>query len=84
MYSPAQQADGDLSTPARSLISSAGARTFGLAFNTHDSALPISATLSASESRQAPRAARSMTVHRAPPPAVRLRDGSRPGNVLRE
>jgi sugar lactone lactonase YvrE len=84
MYSPAQQVGGDLSAPARTLITSTGARTFGLAFNTHDAALPIASTLSASEARQAPRAARSMTVHRAPPPTVRLRDGSRPGSVLRE
>ena len=48
MYSPAQQTAGDLSAPARTLITSVDDRTFGLAFNTHDPALPIASTLSAS------------------------------------
>ena len=83
MYSPAQQSGGDLTAPARTLISSTGARTFGLAFNTHDPALPIASTLSASAASRGPNAPHFMSVHRAPPPAVHLRDGSRPGSVRR-
>jgi len=83
MYSPAQQSGGDVSAPTRTLATTTGDRTFGLAFNTHDAALPIASTISASESSRAPRAPRSTTVHRAPPPTVHLRDGSRPGSVRR-
>ena len=83
MYSPAQRSGGDLSAPARALVTSVGARTFGLAFNTHDPALPIASTLSATTASVAPRGPRSAIVHRAPPPLVHPRDGSRPGRVLR-
>jgi sugar lactone lactonase YvrE len=84
MYSPAQQESGDLSTPARTLTASTGERTFGLAFNTHDAALPIASTLVAasrtSGTRHAPRA---LAVTRAAPPTVHPGDGSRPGYVAR-
>jgi sugar lactone lactonase YvrE len=83
MYSPSQQSGGDLSAPARTLVSSAGARTFGLAFNTHDAALPIASTLSARAGARAPRTPRAMAVHRAPPPVVHSHDGSRPGSLRR-
>jgi sugar lactone lactonase YvrE len=83
MYSPAQQTSGDLSAPARTLTSSTGERTFGLAFNAHDAALPIASTLvsasSASRTAQVPQA---MRARRAAPPTVHVRDGSRPGHVL--
>jgi sugar lactone lactonase YvrE len=84
MYSPAQQESGDLSTPARTLTASTGERTFGLAFNTHDAALPIASTLVAasrtSGTRHAPRA---LAATRAAPPTVHPGDGSRPGYVAR-
>ncbi|MDQ2766700.1 MAG: hypothetical protein M3Y30_06045, partial [Gemmatimonadota bacterium] len=83
MYAPSQQSAGDLSAPARTLITTSGDRSFGLAFNTHDAALPIASTLTASRASRSPRAPRSMTVHRAPPPTGYARDGSRPGSVLR-
>lgn len=85
MYSPAQQASGDLSVPARTLASSTGERTFGLAFNAHDVALPIASTLiSASSASRTARVPRAMRVRRAPPPTVHMRDGSRPGQLLRK
>jgi ligand-binding sensor domain-containing protein len=74
MYSPAQQTSGDLSVAARTLTASTGERTFGLAFNTHDTALPISpafASLGAS------------AVRRAAAPQAHIRDGSRPGMLRR-
>lgn len=84
MFSPAQLASGDLSTPARTLRASTGERTFGIAFNAHDSALPIASTLaSASRASSAARVPRAMQLHRAAPPTVHVRDGSRPGHVLR-
>ena len=84
MYSPAQQAAGDVSLPARTLTTTAGYRTFGLAFDTHDAALPIAATLaSSSRAARAPRVPSAMTVHRAPLPVVHARDGSKPGSVRR-
>jgi sugar lactone lactonase YvrE len=84
MYSPAQQASGDLSVPARTLTSSTGERTFGLAFNAHDAALPIASTLvSASSASRTARVPRAMSARRAAPPTVHVRDGSRPGQVLR-
>ena len=84
MFSPAQQASGDLSTPARTLSTSSGERTFGLAFNTHDASLPIASTLmsSASASRSG-RAPRSIGAHRSAPPTLHPNDGSRPGHVVR-
>jgi ligand-binding sensor domain-containing protein len=88
MYSPAQQLSGDISSPARTLTASTGERTFGLAFNAHDAALPIASTL-VSESRgsrtsRAARSARASTASRAAPPTLHQGDGSRPGNVVRE
>jgi ligand-binding sensor domain-containing protein len=84
MYSPAQQASGDLSVPARTLSSSTGERTFGLAFNAHDAALPIASTLvSASRASSAARVPRAMQALRAAPPIVHALDGSRPGSLLR-
>jgi sugar lactone lactonase YvrE len=84
MFSPAQQASGDFSTPARTLTASTGERTFGLAFNAHDSALPIASTLvSASTASRSVRAARSPSASRAAPPTIHPDDGSRPGSVVR-
>jgi sugar lactone lactonase YvrE len=84
MYSPAQQASGDLSVPARTLTSSTGERTFGLAFNAHDAALPIASTLvSASSASHTARVPRAISARRSAPPTVHVRDGSRPGQVLR-
>ena len=84
MYSPAQQESGDLSTPARTLTASTGERTFGLAFNTHDAALPIASTLvAASRTSGAGRALRMVAANRAAPPVLHPNDGSRPGNVMR-
>jgi sugar lactone lactonase YvrE len=85
MYSPAQQLSGDLSSAARTLTASTGERTFGLAFNTHDAALPIASTLvSASRaSRSTARMPRATVASRAAPPALHPGDGSRPGSVVR-
>jgi sugar lactone lactonase YvrE len=83
LYSPAQQSSGDLSVPARTLATTTGDRSFALAFNAHDAALPIASTISASASSRTSRAPRARTVHRMPPPTVHLRDGSRPGSVRR-
>ena len=86
MYSPLQQSGGDVSVPARTLVTTTGDRTFGLAFNTHDAALPIASTISASAGAGASRSARApraTAVHCMPPPAVHPRDGSRPGSVRR-
>jgi hypothetical protein len=84
MFSPAQQSSGDLSVPARTLSAATGERTFGLAFNAHDAALPIASTIStANGASHAPGMPRARAVHRAPPPAVHVRDGSRPGSVRR-
>jgi sugar lactone lactonase YvrE len=84
MYSPAQQLSGDLSAGARTLTASTGERTFGLAFNTHDAALPIASTLvSESRTSRAARAPRSPVANRAAPPTPHPGDGSRPGNVVR-
>jgi len=84
MYSPAQQESGDFSSPARTLTASSGERTFGLAFNTHDSALPIASTLvAASRTSGAGRVLRVLAANRAAPPVLHPADGSRPGNVLR-
>ena len=85
MYSPAQLTSGDLSVPARTLTASTGDRTFGLAFNAHDGALPIASTLvSASRASSTARAPRALYVGRAAPPIVRVGDGSRPGSVVRK
>jgi len=75
MYSPAQMTSGDLSVPARTLTASSGERTFGLAFNTHDAALPISPAFAS--------VAGANAVRRALPPQVHIRDGSRPGTLRR-
>ena len=84
LYSPAQQASGDLSSPARTLTASTGERTFGLAFNTHDAALPIAATLVASSRVSGTRhASPAVGAIRAAPPVLHPGDGSRPGNVVR-
>ena len=84
MYSPALQQSGDLSVPARTLTSSTGERTFGLAFNTHDAALPMARTLvSTSRASHAARMPRATVAMRAPPPALHPGDGSRPGSVVR-
>jgi hypothetical protein len=84
MYSPAQQQSGDLTLAARTLTASTGERTFGLAFNAHDAALPIASTLvSASRASRTARASRPMAVRRAAPPSVHPGDGSRPGSVVR-
>jgi sugar lactone lactonase YvrE len=84
MYSPAQQSSGDLSVAARTLTAAAGERTFGLAFNAHDAALPIASTLvSASSVSSSSRPPRTIAVLRDPPPLVHLGDGSRPGSVVR-
>jgi sugar lactone lactonase YvrE len=84
MYSPALQESGDLSAPSRTLTSSAGERTFGLAFDTHDAALPIARTLvSASSASHTARAPRAMAAVRAAPPTLHPGDGSRPGRVVR-
>jgi len=85
MYSPAQQSGGDFASPARTLTASTGERTFGLAFNTHDAALPIARTLvSASRVSHTSSAPRAMAVHRSAPPTLHPGDGSRPGSVVRE
>ena len=76
MYSPAQLVSGDLSIPARTLTAGSGERTFGLGFNAHDSALPISRAFGVTGGVSAPR--------RAAPPEVHLRDGSRPGTLRRK
>jgi hypothetical protein len=84
MYSPAQQSTGDFAVAARTLTASTGERTFGLAFNAHDAALPIASTLiSASRASRAARPPRTMTVRRDPPPALHPGDGSRPGHIVR-
>jgi sugar lactone lactonase YvrE len=84
MYSPAQQSSGDIAVAARTLSASTGERTFGLAFNTHDAALPIASTLvSASRASRAARPPRTMSVRRDPPPALHPGDGSRPGHIVR-
>lgn len=71
LFSPAQLTSGDLSVPARTLTVGSGERTFGLAFNTHDGALPISPAFGFSGGMSAP--------HRVAPPPVHIGDGSRPG-----
>lgn len=84
MYSPSQQASGDISIAARTLTAAAGERTFGLAFNTHDAALPLASTLvSASSASRSSRSPRTTTVLRDAPPTVHVGDGSRPGSVVR-
>lgn len=84
MYSPTLFVSGDLSLPSRTLTALTGERTFGLAFNTHDPALPIATSIaSANGVARVPRAPRAATVRRAPPPRAHWRDGSRPGSVLR-
>jgi sugar lactone lactonase YvrE len=75
MFSPAQFASGDLSVPARTLTAGSGERTFGLAFNTHDGALPISPEFGFTGGMSVP--------HRAAPPQVHIGDGSRPGMLRR-
>ncbi|HEY2896694.1 MAG TPA: hypothetical protein VGJ12_06120 [Gemmatimonadaceae bacterium] len=84
MYSPAQQLSGDLSAPARTLTAFSGERTFGLAFNTHDAALPIASTLiSASRVSHTAPVPRAVAASRAAPPTLHPGDGSRPGSVVR-
>jgi sugar lactone lactonase YvrE len=83
MYSPSQQTSGDISVAARTLTAAAGERTFGLAFNAHDAALPIASTLMSASSVSSPRPARTNTILRDAPPVVHLGDGSRPGSVVR-
>ncbi len=75
MFSPAQLTSGDLSAPARILTAASGGRTFGLGFDTHDAALPISSSYAFVGGASTPR--------RSTPPQVHFRDGSRPGNVQR-
>jgi sugar lactone lactonase YvrE len=85
MYSPAQQSSGDFSSAARTLTSSTGERTFGLAFNTHDAALPIARTLvSASRASRTNSAPRRLAVRRSAPPTLHPGDGSRPGSIVHE
>jgi ligand-binding sensor domain-containing protein len=81
MFSPSQLSSGDVTAGARTLTSAAGDESFGIAFNTHASELPIASTLTTSS--HASRAPHSLAVHRAPPPLVRLHDGSSPGRVRR-
>ncbi|MEP7087887.1 MAG: hypothetical protein ABI884_11315 [Gemmatimonadota bacterium] len=71
MFSPSQLASGDLTVPARTLTAGSGEKTFGLAFNTHDSALPISPAFG--------RLGGGSARLRAAPPVVHIGDGSRPG-----
>ncbi len=75
MYSPAQLLSGDLTLPARTLRVASGERTFGLAFNTHDSTLPVAPQFGVTGGASTPL--------RAAPPPVHVRDGSRPGTVRR-
>jgi sugar lactone lactonase YvrE len=84
MYSPAQQASGELTLATRTLTASTGERTFGLAFNTHDAALPIAATLiSGTNAARTARLPRPTAVRRSAPPVPHTGDGSRPGSVVR-
>jgi sugar lactone lactonase YvrE len=75
MYSPAQLTSGDLSVPARTLTAGSGGRSFGLAFNTHDGALPISPEFGFTGGMG--------SAQRAAPPQVHTGDGSRPGMLRR-
>lgn len=81
MYSPAQLTSGDISTGARTLTSAVGEESFGIAFDTHSSELPIASTISTSS--HASHVPHSLAVHRAPPPVAHLHDGSTPGRVRR-
>ncbi|HEY8795970.1 MAG TPA: hypothetical protein VIM15_13615 [Gemmatimonadaceae bacterium] len=75
MFSPAQLTSGDVTSPARTLTAGTGERTFGLGFDTHQSALPIAPAYGVVASVGAPL--------RSAPPPVQSRDGSRPGSLTR-
>lgn len=75
MFSPSQLTSGDVTSPARTLTAGTGERTFGLGFDTHQSALPIAPAYGVVASVGAPL--------RTAPPQMQSRDGSRPGTLQR-
>jgi sugar lactone lactonase YvrE len=74
MFSPTPLGSGDLSLPTRTLTSGSAEASFGLGFNTHDGALPISPAF---EVRG------TSTRQFAASPQLRAGNGSRPGTVRR-
>jgi hypothetical protein len=76
MRSPSQLASGSILPPARTLTAASGERTFGVGFDSHDTALPLAPSF-ALVGKAPPRVAAS----RSPMPIVHLRDGSTPGSL---